>query len=256
MVGRRKRYITSTTFPQSPLLRLVIHLVSSLSVYRTTMKFSGFLAVLALVAASSAFAAPTPASVDTTSIEARQVNSDIAERSVFTPSSRSVSSQPCARDADPSALLNKILSILSEFGSEKDEVLKYIDWIRNVLGSDKKHLFTELEALFDKYNLTEKDFGLTKRTVPADIEGILSQLGAEKQRAIRWIFWLRNTIGYYKHQLINEVESVVEQLASTVGAGDLAKELSNGFNSANSALEHLLMGVEDQLGHILYPNKF
>ena len=70
-------------------------------------------------------------------------------------------------------------AILNEFGSEKATVIKYLYWVRNVLGYKKRHLLQELDGLLDQHKLI-KNPGLAGSKLPADIEGVLGKIGQDK----------------------------------------------------------------------------
>ncbi|TKY87606.1 hypothetical protein EX895_003620 [Sporisorium graminicola] len=183
------------------------------------MKFTGYLAVLAAVAVAGSFASPIKSSSaldarGASALQARGAASvSVSERSVKDADFAERDLALLTRTLDLGALVAKVQAILGELGDAKQTVVKYLYWIRNVLGYKKKHLLQELEALLEKFGLADKE-DWAQGTIPADIESILKELGDAKTEAIKWLYYFRNVLGYKKKKLVKEVEEVLEEIAS------------------------------------------
>ena len=192
------------------------------------MKFTSSLAILAAIAVAGALAAPV--AVDSTSaLEARSASNAIASRSVASTSDASLTFAP--RTIDPAALKAELAALLHKLGAEKTEIIKYLYWIRNVLGYKKKHLLAELEALLEKHGLaSKKDWASGK--IPADIEAILTKLGKDKPEAIQWLYYIKNVLGSKKGKLVGEIEEVVEKIIqSAEGKAGIKRDDKDGIPS-------------------------
>lgn len=173
------------------------------------MKFTSSLAILAALAVAGALAAPVPAD-STSALEARSASDSLSLRSTASSADASTLSF-AARTIDPAALKAEIIALLSKLGADKTEVVKYLYWIRNVLGYKKKHLLAELEALLEAHGLAGKD-DWSSGKIPTDIEAILEKLGKDKAEAIKWLYYIRNVLGYKKKKLLGELEELIEKV--------------------------------------------
>ncbi|CDR88976.1 uncharacterized protein SPSC_06348 [Sporisorium scitamineum] len=182
------------------------------------MKFTGYLAVLAAVAVAGSFAAPVESSSSlqtrgASSLQARDASVSVSEQAVKDADFSERDVALSTRTLDLGALVAKIQAFLGELGDAKQKIIKYLYWIRNVLGYKKKHLLQELEGLLEQHGLAGKQ-NWAQGTIPADIESILKELGDAKTEAIKWLYYFRNVLGYKKKKLVHEIEEVLEEIVS------------------------------------------
>lgn len=168
------------------------------------MKLTGYLAIAAAVAVAGSFAAPI--ADQASALESRAASSAVTEQTTDSVSfDKRFDSALGARTIDPAALSAEIEAILAKLGKDKQLVVKYLYWIRNVIGYKKKHLLEELESLLEKHGLSGlPDLGDGK--LPDDIEAIFKEIGGAKKEIIKWLYWVRNVLGYKKKKLLHQLE--------------------------------------------------